>query len=83
MTAATAVADETLAAGLIEQPDQQVGQTPPAGAAEDQVEQRGEVESTPRAAGCRLQDVTILSLIAAVQLCWLTAVGYGVFSLVS
>lgn len=84
MTAGTAVADRLPGVGLLDEQRDEVHDDRPYRETEEQGE--GEAEGgvplgLRRTRARRVQDVTVLSIIAAVQLGWLSILGYGLFVL--
>lgn len=79
MTAATAAVDELCADELGTEGGEQINDASPDGEARKQAHQQ-RVRSWASVGG-RIQDVAVLSVIAAVQLGWLAAITYGVFLL--
>jgi hypothetical protein len=87
MTVAAAVVDELCTA--VDEPcgflgaeqAEQIGHHGPEAQTEAQEDKGSQVQTLPRTRGSRAHDHAVLSLIVAVQLGWLTALGYGVFLL--
>jgi hypothetical protein len=81
MTTTTAFAGEMLRVELAER--QQVDNARPDGEAPRQVGHQFNVESLSRTRVSRVHGATILSVIAATQIVWFVALGYGVFRLLA
>lgn len=77
MTSTAATVDGLPLLGLSEREPNQVDQPRPARQAEQQAGNQADVGTSPRLIRDRVHHVTILSVIAAVQLCWLVALIYG------
>jgi len=77
----TAVADELLGRGLSDRQRQHVGDGRPDGHAPKQANEQPDVEVIASVVGTRLHEVTVLSILAATQLSWMAALGYGLFQI--
>lgn len=77
MTASAATVEGLSRLGLPEREPDQVDQTRPAGKAEEQARNQAQVGAPRRLTRDRVHHVTILSVIAAVQLGWIVALIYG------
>ncbi len=77
MTASAATVEGLSRLGLPEREPNQIDQTRPARAAEEQTGHQAQVGAPPRLIRDRVHHVTILSVIAAVQLGWIAALIYG------
>jgi hypothetical protein len=77
MTASAATVEGLSRLGLPEREPHQVDQARPAGKAEEQTGHQAQVGAPRRLTRDRVHHVTILSVIAAVQLGWIVALIYG------
>jgi hypothetical protein len=77
MTASAATVEGLSRLGLPEREPNQIDQTRPAGKAEQQASDQAQVGAPSRLSRGRVHQVTILSVIAAVQLGWIVALIYG------
>jgi hypothetical protein len=77
MTASAATVEGLPRLGLPEREPNQVDQTRPARKAEQQTGHQAQVGTSSRLIRDRVHQVTILSVIAAVQLGWIAALIYG------
>ncbi len=77
----TAVADGLLGVGLTDHKRERVGSGRPDSHAPKKAHDQSEVEVVAAGIGSRLQDVTVLSILAATQLSWMAALGYGLLHL--
>jgi hypothetical protein len=72
---ATAVGNELPGAGLADQ-GERIGHARPEGCAPEQAHKEPEVEVKNDVIVSRLHDVNVFPILAAVQLIWMTALGY-------
>jgi hypothetical protein len=81
MATAPTAADETLGVPLLDRRDDQVSNRSSGSQGPEERGQRGPIAEP--SAGRRWQDRAFLSLIAAVQLAWLAALGFASYYLLS
>lgn len=80
---ASAVTTEELRARALRDEPEQVQDAEPDGGAPDEGEGEAEVDTFRASRAVRIQRVTILSLLVAVQLAWTAALAYGIHVLVT
>lgn len=81
MTASAASVEGLTFLGLPEREPNHVHEARPAGQAEEQARHKAQVRAPAWLIRDRIHHVTILSVIAAVQLAWIAALIYGVLIL--
>jgi hypothetical protein len=77
----TAVVDEMPDVGLSDSEHEYVGNGHPDCHAPNEAHEQPDVEAVTAVVGSRLHDVTVLSILAATQLLWIAALGYGLLEL--
>jgi hypothetical protein len=79
VTAPTAVVDQRLGVGLLDQQHDQVHQPGPEAEAEEKIKSNGTVQESAARPHTQTHDGPFLCVLVLTQIAWLAALGYGAY----